>query len=70
MNDNISWLVACPAGDQNFKNHLAGASASEVKAAISKVEGQEKSKTKMKTLLAALKRKQAAQAGGAENGQA
>lgn len=59
MSENhVSWLVTTPACDWNFKSHLKKASAADIRKAIAQVEGKPKTVTKVKALLAELKRRE------------
>lgn len=59
MSNNVSWLVTCPASDQNFKVHLQRATAEEIREAIAAIDGKKEIKTKKKALLAALAKREA-----------
>ncbi|WP_294465546.1 hypothetical protein [uncultured Ruminococcus sp.] len=54
--DNIKWLLSCPCGDMNFKNHLKSASESELKSALMKLP-EFHNKTKIKAIKAELRRR-------------
>lgn len=58
MNDNVSWLVTCPCSDNNFKLHVEYATPDEIREAIRLTEGKPNTKTKLKALQSALKRKE------------
>lgn len=54
--DNIKWLLYCPCGDMNFKNHLKSASNDELKSALMKLP-EFHSKIKIKAIKAELRRR-------------
>lgn len=71
---NVSWLTTVPAGDMNFKIHLRTAADSEIREALSIMEGKRGNATRVaaceRELRKRWKGKQAVgtgRAGGREN---
>lgn len=44
---NVSWLTTVPAGDMNFKSHLRTAADSEIREALSIMEGKRGNATRV-----------------------
>lgn len=54
--DNIKWLLSCPCGDMNFKNHLKSASEGELKSTLMELP-EFHNKTKIKAIKSELRRR-------------
>ena len=55
---HVNWLISCPAGDINFRQHLRQASEEEICCALDILIGKEGTKTKEKALDGELKRRE------------
>lgn len=68
--ENISWLTAVPATDENFKSHLEAATTEEIKEALSilKANGEKGCVSKISALSRELMKREKQKGEGNDNG--